>query len=220
MTTPRRSTSSKDKKGLTIEERNFLQEIRALGSWKEAAVSLGHSHRWGRERFKNPAFKEEYDNFFGPDEVKITERELIFASGDAVSILEEAKTATKDAVVSLDVECPQCAHSFVASGIGKVKDWQTIRWATELFLKGARIVKDEKSIKVEGGFQIEHKLETKYYLALQALEHGRAIPPGTYQELQELSAQYGFKLPALPSGQTVDAEYKVLEDEDDDDSGD
>lgn len=200
-----------------MEERNYLQEIRALGSWRDAAISLGHTHRWGRERFKNPAFKEEYDQFFGPEEVKITERELIFASGDAVTILEEGKRATKDQVVS--VTCPNCNHTFSAPG--SVPDWQTRRWAAELFLKGAKVIRDEKSIEVKGGFQIEHKLETKYYIAMQTLLNGRMPPPGIYKELVELSEKYGFEIPALPSGQTIDAEYTIMsEEEDDDDSGD
>lgn len=211
-TVAKKDASQVSIKGMTLAERKFLQEIRsgAHKTWQDAAKASGITPRQSRAMFKNPEFKKEFDTFFDAEEIRITERELVFSSGDVVGLLDEAKTAYKDQTIE-DVECPQCGHKF--SVVGKVRDWVTSLKAIELISKMAGLVKNQSSLEVKGGVSMAHfDMSTAQAMALGALKHGRAVPPGIYKELQDLADQFHFDLPALPVAvQAIDAEFKVVE---------
>lgn len=201
-----------DAAGLTLEERRLLSEIGIKGSWREAARSLGIDPRRIQRMFNNDAFKKEYDSLF-PHDTKVVERELNFVSKDAAVILEEVRDAELNKTVH--AQCPQCGKKFDV--FVRVIDYVTKMRALEIMLKTMGLMKDTKSVKVEG--QVTHvniKLSTAQMLAMQALDRGLPVNPQIYRELESLAATGAFELPPLPPPRGfVDAEFREVKEEDD-----
>lgn len=202
-----------DAGGLTLEERRLLSEIAVQGSWREAAKSLGIDPRRIQRMFNNAAFKKEYDAMF-PHDTQVVERELNFVSKDAAVILEEVRDAELNKTVH--AQCPQCGKKFDV--FVRVIDYVTKMRALEIMLKTMGLMKDTKSVKVEGSVtHVNITLSTAQMLALQALKRGLPVNPQTYRELENLASNGAFELPPLPPPRGfVDAEFREVKEENED----
>jgi hypothetical protein len=195
-----------DAAGLTLLERRVLQEIAIQGNWRRAAETLKIDPRRVRTMFKNPAFKEQYDNFFDADEVRVTERELNLSADDAAWVFEEAKNA--ELQKKIKVTCPDCGHKF--DEFVKVADHATRLRAAETLLKMRGLLKDNRSVKVEG--RVEH-VHWDYHeqLILQKLDLKLPVPRMVFEQVEQKAKLAGMELPEP----IFEGEYHVIENDTD-----
>ena len=210
-----REVADEDEQGLTLVERQLLTEIAMTGSWQKAAHSLGMDKRKVRALMKRDAFKREYDKLFSVEAVAATAKELTLISENAGDIYEEAVKAELEK--KFPVTCEECGHKQTV--LVKVMDWPTKLRAIETVLKIARVIKDERSLKVEADIQITHvELTTGEYLALERLHRGMPVPDYMYYQLEEKLKGSGQTLPPLPEGggpRMIEGEFhEVKKDED------
>lgn len=189
-----------DNQGLTTEQRRLLAEIAAIGDWRIAAQNVGLSSRQVREQFKNQAFKDAYDNLFTSEELKVTQRELEMASSELGQLYQDAMQAEVQKTVN--VVCPACKAKF--NIFVTVMDWTAKLRAGETLLKLTRLMKDEKSIKMEGQVNVVH-MELKDKLALWRVEMGLPVPPHVRDRLINLGL-----LDESKRSDTIEGEFKEV----------
>ena len=143
VTTSGRQLQAKDDEGLTLEQRNLLQELGMhAGDWKQACVnSQIPQKRCQRWLANNEAFLSAYNNLVGSslDIVQDRMEDLAHRAGD---MYEEAMEAVR--YWSKDVTCPKCTHEFSVPVGGP--DWNARLRAGDTLLKSAKILKDVKEI--------------------------------------------------------------------------
>lgn len=206
MATNSPATFEVDAQGLTLLERRVLQECAMTRNWREAAKNCGIDPRRVRTMFKNPAFKKQYDEFFDSEEIKITERELNLAADDIAWVFEEAKNA--ELQKKEHAECPKCGHKFDV--FVKVADHLTRLRAAETLAKMRGLLKDNRSVKVEG--KVEH-VHWDYHemLILQKLDLKLPVPELVYNQVRDKALAAGIELPEP----VIEGEYHVVENDSD-----
>ena len=178
----------------------MFQSILITGSLDAAAKENGLNRRQVRNMFKNPVFSKMFEEHMGKDELQTTQHEFNMLADDTVGIYEQAMNAEFTKKVS--VTCPSCNHKFDV--FTKVIDWATKLKATDTLLKLRGLLKDNKSIKVEGEFSMTHvQLSTGEFFALERLKRGLPVPDHVYRSLEEKARIGKFDLPALPAGQEI-----------------
>lgn len=187
--------TERDEHGLSLQERRVLTEIASTGSWQEAAKNLGITRRQMQTLFARPSFKQQYDELFNTEEIENAKRELNMAISGLGKIYEEALQA--ETVKRVTVECPKCKHSF--NVFVEVVSWMARLKAGETLMKFARLLRDERSIKVEGQVGIIH-MSAGEYMALQRLRMGLPVPDHIYRRLMDLGQQSNFTIPPNPEG--------------------
>ena len=195
-------------KPLTQQQLSLLQEIAMEGDWHVAATKVGMTYRQVRALFtNNPMFKQAYDDLFTTEELKTTARELEMASSELGQLYQDAMSAEMAKQVLAD--CPACGHKFKL--FVKVMDWATKLKAGETLLKITRLLKDEKSVKMEGKATVEHvHMELADKVAIWRVEMGLPVPPHIHDRL--------VKLGLLTEGQRsanvmVDGESRFIDEE-------
>jgi len=203
----------RDQAGLTLLERRVIQEIALTGDFKKAAGSLGITATQIRRMLRDdPQFKEAYDQTFALDDLQHVESELRLAVTDVAGVFNEAKDA--ELTRRETVTCPcGCGHKFTV--VIPVADWATRLRAAEDLAKITRLWKDQRDIKVEGQVSVVH-LSIPDQIALQALEAGRPIPSHVYEHLKDYARSANIQLPPNPSAPVVEAEFRTLDEEEDD----
>lgn len=185
----------RDDSGLDLVQRRLLSEIVLTGSWEQAAKNCGIDRRTVRRMFKEPAFKEAYDELYDVEEIRATERELNLVSDDVAKIFEEAKDA--ELTKQVQVTCPSCKHRF--NWQVKVIDFATKLRAGEILMKYRGYLKDQRSVKVEGSVQVEHVVwDMRDYMVMERLKLGLPVPEQAYLAYADKAKKAGITPPPMP----------------------
>lgn len=203
------AVSEKDERGLSLQERRVLVEIARTGSWQEAAKNLAMTRRQMQTLFGRPEFKQHYDELFNTEEVENAKRELNMVVSGLGKLYEDALIAETD--VRTRVACPKCNHRFEV--VTRVLDWAARLKAGETLMKYARLLKDERSVKVEGNVGVIH-MTAGEYIALQRLRMGLPVPEHIYRRLVDLGQQSNFAVPSNPEGSAIiiEGEFRHADD--------
>lgn len=138
-----RQLQFKDDAGLTLQQRNLLQELAMVPNWREACANAEVSppvcQKWLRN---SPEFREAYNNLIGPA-LDLVQDKVETMAHEATDIYEDAMKAVH--YFSKDVSCPKCSHEF-STPIGG-PDWNARLRAGDRILQISRILIDRKQIQ-------------------------------------------------------------------------
>jgi len=127
-------------RGLLPQQEEFLSAFRRLGNLKAALVATGFKSRrvwrWLRE---DRAFQDAFDKACG-NAVGTAKKLVEYGTLGAVSTLLDAQSAMKGVVMK--VHCPKCGEEFAVDTL--IEDWSARLKSSEMLLKGAGILKDQR----------------------------------------------------------------------------
>lgn len=131
-----------DERGLTEPQRRFLLEMAGGKTRREAEAAIPVSRRTVQLWLKDSqAFRSAYDKLYDGT-IGETKSRLGGATATAADVLLEAMNATKDATFT--VTCPECEAKFEV--VATIPNHQVRLKASEIVLKGAKVLKDVKEI--------------------------------------------------------------------------
>ena len=179
-----RQLQAKDDEGLTLEQRNLLQELGMHpGDWKQACVnSQIPQKRCQRWLANNEAFLSAYNNLVGSslDIVQDRMEDLAHRAGD---MYEEAMEAVR--YWSKDVTCPKCTHEFSVPVGGP--DWNARLRSGDTIMKVSRVLIDRKQIE-----QTNVNLSVEQSMALMSYRYSKesgkpvTVKPSVLDELRRM----------------------------------
>ena len=169
----------RDGQGLMLEQRRFLQELVIQGSFRKACKALDFKeHRIRRWLREDPAFKDAYDNLFGPEDLEVSKKEMHLLAARAAGIYEEAMEAVR--LIKISVTCPRCNEKFDYDT--SRPDWRIRMRATQDILKVAKLLQETREIK---GTMVNVSLTGDEILALTAFKAGLYVPEAVLARLRE-----------------------------------
>jgi len=195
-----RSPRIRDSQGLMPQQLHVLSSLALNPDWKaacaEADVEIGRLRHWLRH---DDAFRAAYNKLM-VGALEETKAKLSSLLPRVSNVFEDALDATS----TLDVDCPECGHSF---GVG-VPAWAIRKWAAEALLKQH----GQLATRVEVSGEVQHPVLTlEEYLALALLRRGGEVPPGVLAALRERGLLESEEPP-------VEAEYTPVENTSDESS--
>lgn len=170
-------TSHRDEKGLTLPQRQLLQELVATGSLEQSATNLEITPR--RIRYwltHDPSFQAAFDDMFGVKDIEATKKLLGMAAGQAVEVYEEAMKA--DMKKTVKVPCENCGKMLNVTIT--IADTGARLKAADALMKISGLLKDTK--KIEGMVGHVH-LTGAEYITLLKLQAGMQVPEAAKQSL-------------------------------------
>lgn len=184
VTSPGRQLQVKDDEGLTLQQRNLLQEL-ALhpGDWRRACANAEVAPKRCQSWLaNNAAFLSEYNSLVGSslDIVQDRMEDLAHRAGD---MYEEAIEAVR--YWSKDVSCPKCKHEFSVPIGGP--DWNARLRSGDTIMKVSRILLDRKEIQ-----QTNINLSVEQSMALMSYQWSIAngkqptVKPSVLDELRRM----------------------------------
>lgn len=205
VTTSGRQLQAKDDEGLTLQQRNLLQEL-ALhpGDWRLACTNAEVAPKLCQSWLStNESFLSAYNNLVGSslDIVQDRMEDLAHRAGD---MYEEAMEAVR--YWSKDVSCPKCKHEFSVSIGGP--DWNARLRSGDTIMKVSRVLIDRKQIE-----QTSVKLEVEDFMALKSYEWSVAkkLPIRVKPSVLDKLRREGLINDNPTSGEVVDAEFSGVQ---------
>jgi hypothetical protein len=169
----------RDGQGLMLEQRRFLQELVIQGSFRKACKALDFKeHRIRRWLREDSAFKDAYDDLFGPEDLEVSKKEMHLLAAKAAGLYEDALEAIR--LLKVNVQCPHCKEKFDLDT--SRPDWRIRMRAAETILKVAKLLQETKEIK---GTMLNVQLTGDEILALTAYKAGMYVPEAVLARLRE-----------------------------------
>ncbi len=197
--TPGRQLQVKDNEGLTLQQRNLLQEL-ALhpGDWKKACANAEVPPKLCQAWLStNESFLANYNSLVGSslDIVQDRMEDLAHRAGD---MYEEAMEAVR--YWSKDVTCPKCKNEFSVPSGGP--DWNARLRSGDTIMKVSRILIDRKQIQQTNvNLSVEQSMALYSYRWSMANGESIKVKPSVIDELR----RKGVINDNPTSGEVVDA---------------
>lgn len=205
VTTSGRQLQAKDDEGLTLQQRNLLQEL-ALhpGDWRLACTNAEVAPKLCQSWLStNESFLGAYNNLVGSslDIVQDRMEDLAHRAGD---MYEEAMEAVH--YWSKDVTCPKCTHEFSVPVGGP--DWNARLRSGDTIMKVSRVLIDRKQIE-QTNLNLSVEDSMALYSYRWAVDHGKpvTVKPSVIDKLKRM----GVINDNPTSGEVVDAEHRRVQ---------
>ena len=190
----------RDEKGLTLDQRRYLQKLSDSGDWKKAAedcdptIPTTRVKRWLRE---DSAFKIAYDDLFG-QAPEVARRQIAMLSEKAADVAEELLEEMKP--ISRTFKCMKCGTN--NNIVVHVRDAAVRAKMVETIMKSAGVLKDIRKVEMDGEILV---LSLAEKLALAQLDAGQEVS----SQMRRKLLQKGVDVKQYTEEGVIEGEYTV-----------
>jgi len=191
---------SRDKDGLTLDQRRYLQKLSDSGDWRKAAedcippILVSRVKRWLRE---DNSFKIAYDDLFS-QAPEVARRQISMLAEKAADTVEDLLDELKP--VSRTFKCVKCGTNNTVTI--HVRDAAIRAKAAEITMKSSGVLKDVHKVEMEGEVLV---LTLPQKLALAQLKAGQPIS----EQMKRQLLQQGLDLKQYEDEDVIEGEYTV-----------
>lgn len=191
---------ARDKDGLMLDQRRYLQKLSDSGDWKKAAedcnppIPTTRVKRWLRE---DDSFKNAYDDLFS-QAPEVARRQIAMLSERAADVAEELLDELKP--ISRTFRCTKCGTNNNITV--HVRDAAIRAKMVETIMKSSGVLKDIRKLEMEGEMLV---LTLPQKLALAQLKAGQPVS----EQMKRQLLQQGLDLKQYEEEDVLEGEYTV-----------